>query len=247
MGAAVVSGVDAPPILEPSEPCSLSCGAACRGRRHGGSRPSDWISRGCRRRGRALPGRRGTNWRRSPRPPEVAWPWAGQAPSAPRPCSRSSAPRFRSMTSGRPRPSQTACSLEFRPPLVRPIRRGTGPFLKRLRSPARCAFRCVASIIIRSGLPPLPRQFGETMSEHAHGARANELIVDCLVRAILWRRVAPAQPLSKTQTRSRFTILNQFVELCDAMPQWKIPFNPTHLNPRQQEQITHRQRLPASA
>jgi hypothetical protein len=26
-------------------------------------------------------------------------------------------------------PSQTACSLEFNPPLVRPIRRGTSPFL----------------------------------------------------------------------------------------------------------------------
>ena len=38
-----------------------------------------------------------------------------------------------SMTSGRPRLSQTACSLEFRPPLVRPIRRGTGPFLRGLR------------------------------------------------------------------------------------------------------------------
>ncbi len=39
-------------------------------------------------------------------------------------------PSLSSMISGRPRPSHTACSFEFKPPLVRPIRLGTGPFLK---------------------------------------------------------------------------------------------------------------------
>ena len=39
-------------------------------------------------------------------------------------------PSLSSITSGRPLPSQTARSLEFKPPLVRPIRLGRGPFLK---------------------------------------------------------------------------------------------------------------------
>ncbi|ETC97777.1 hypothetical protein P792_13440 [Asaia sp. SF2.1] len=33
-----------------------------------------------------------------------------------------------SIATGRPCPSQTACSFEFRPPLVRPIRRAAPPF-----------------------------------------------------------------------------------------------------------------------
>ena len=39
-------------------------------------------------------------------------------------------PSLSSMISGRPWPSHTACSFEFKPPFVRPIRRGTAPFLK---------------------------------------------------------------------------------------------------------------------
>jgi hypothetical protein len=44
--------------------------------------------------------------------------------------------------------------FEFRLRLVRPIRRGNSPFFKRLAA-VRCAFRCVASIISRDGLPAL--------------------------------------------------------------------------------------------
>ena len=61
-------------------------------------------------------------------------------------------PSLSNMTSGRPSLSQTACSLEFGPPLVRPISRGTDPF-KRLAA-VRFAFRCVASIMIRSPCRP---------------------------------------------------------------------------------------------
>src|ERR1700704_3169385 len=94
------------------------------------------------------------------------------------------------MTSGRPRLSQTACSLEFRPPLVRPIRRRTGPFSKKGLRP-----RGASSDAWRQACPPplaaLARQFGENLVEHAHAAPANELIVDRLVRA----RIATTQPV----------------------------------------------------
>src|SRR5664279_4900877 len=97
------------------------------------------------------------------------------------------------MTSGRPSPSQTACSLEFKPPLVRPIRRGTGPFLKGSR---RCdAPSSVASIMIRSGLPPLRANAAKILLNTPKRLPANEPIVDRLVRAVLSRRVAPAKPV----------------------------------------------------
>src|SRR3984885_9940991 len=93
-------------------------------------------------------------------------------------------------------------------------------------------------------LAPLACQFCENLVEHAQAAPANEPIVDCLVRAILWRRVAPAQPVpDHKHDRAHDPTV---VHARDAMRQWKIPFNPTHLNPRQQEQISHRQSPPAS-
>src|SRR5512141_1234849 len=39
-------------------------------------------------------------------------------------------PSLSSIISGRPLPSHTACNFEFKPPLVRPIRLGTAPFLE---------------------------------------------------------------------------------------------------------------------
>ena len=41
----------------------------------------------------------------------------------------------------------------------------------------------------------LARQFGENLVEHAQAAPSNEPIVDRLVRAIIARSVAPAQPV----------------------------------------------------
>src|SRR5580692_8526645 len=93
-------------------------------------------------------------------------------------------------------------------------------------------------------LAALARQFGENLVEHAQAAPANEPIVDCLVRAILWRRVAPAQPVpDHKHDRAHDPTV---VHARDAIRQRKIPFNPTHLNPRQQEQISHKQSLLAS-
>src|SRR6195256_3109752 len=83
----------------------------------------------------------------------------------------------------------------------------------------------------------LGRQFGENLVEHAEAAPANKPIVDCLVRAIVARSVAPTQP-----------VLDHKDDRADDPPivhprnprrEWKIPFNPTHRNPRQQKQISH--------
>src|SRR6202451_3234941 len=44
-------------------------------------------------------------------------------------------------------------------------------------------------------LAALAGQFGENLVEHAQAAPAHEPIVDCLVRAIVGRSIAPAQPV----------------------------------------------------
>src|SRR6202167_1777587 len=44
-------------------------------------------------------------------------------------------------------------------------------------------------------LAALAGQFGENLVEHAQAARAHDPIVDCLVRAIVGRSIAPAQPV----------------------------------------------------
>ena len=128
-------------------------------------------------------------------------------------------------------------------PLVRATMRGVrrehgtaqrqaDTFFKRLAA-VRCAFRCVASIMTRSGLRPLMRQRCENLVEHPHTAPANEPIVDRLVRAILRRGVAPTKPiLDHKHNRAHDPTV---VHSRDAMRQRKIPPNPTHLSPRQQE------------
>src|SRR6202021_917790 len=97
------------------------------------------------------------------------------------------------MTSGRPLLSQTACSLEFRPPLVRRIRRGKGPFLKGPGGGVGLQMRGVDHD--PPGLAAFARQGCENLVEHAQAAPTKEPIVDRLVRAILSWRVPPTQPI----------------------------------------------------
>src|ERR1700727_744611 len=83
----------------------------------------------------------------------------------------------------------------------------------------------------------LARQFGENLVEHAQAAPSNKPIVDRLVRAIVARSVAPTQPvLDHKDDRADDPPI---VHPRNPMRKWKIPFNPTHLNPRQQKQISH--------
>jgi hypothetical protein len=79
----------------------------------------------------------------------------------------------------------------------------------------------------------LARQFGENLVEHPQAAPANEPIVDRLVRAILSRSVAPAK--SVLDHKDDGADDPPVVHPGDPMRERKIPFNPTHLNPRQQK------------
>lgn len=90
-------------------------------------------------------------------------------------------PTVRSGMNGRPWPSQMEGSLEFSPPLVRPIRLGTAPFCR--LAAVKCSLRCAASIMI-GGLPGFARQLGEDAAEYAKAAPADEAVVDGLVRAV---------------------------------------------------------------
>ena len=121
-------GVEPPPIatrVPVAQGFAALCNLyVCRARRHGGWRFSGWILKECRLRCAAWRGRRGTSRRHSPCRPEAAcFRHGGQHRRRAIVVAQLSS--LNSMTSGRPRPSQIACSLEFRPPLERPIRRGT--------------------------------------------------------------------------------------------------------------------------
>ena len=59
----------------------------------------------------------------------------------------------------------------------------------------RCALRCVASIISRIRLCTFARQLGEYPVEDPKLAPSDEAVVDSLVRAIVLRRIAPAQTI----------------------------------------------------
>jgi hypothetical protein len=94
------------------------------------------------------------------------------------------------------------------------------------------------------GIAALVRQRCEDLVEHPKAAPTNKPIVDRLVRTILRRGVAPTKPiLDHKHDRAHDPTV---VHSRDAMRQRKISHNPTHLSLRQQEQISHRQSLPAS-
>jgi len=80
--------------------------------------------------------------------------------------------------------------LGVQPALGSPDTAGNIPFLSRLAA-VRWAFRCVASIMMRSDFEPFASQLGENAVEHPHQAPGDEAIVERLVRAVANRRVLP--------------------------------------------------------
>jgi hypothetical protein len=80
--------------------------------------------------------------------------------------------------------------LDFIPPLVRPMRRGTALFLQAGDGAVGLEVGGVDHETV--GLAALGRQRGEDLIEHPQTAPADETVVDRLVRAILLRRIAPA-------------------------------------------------------
>jgi hypothetical protein len=97
------------------------------------------------------------------------------------------------MIRGRPMPSHTAWSFEFRPPLVHPIRLGTAPFEQACSSAVGFQVGCVNHQPIR--LACLARQLGEYLVEHTKPAPPDKPIVDRLVQAVTRWCITPAQPI----------------------------------------------------
>lgn len=77
------------------------------------------------------------------------------------------------------------------------------------------------------GFAGLARQCGEDFVENAEAAPAHEPIVDGLVRAILTRRIAPAQTVSDDEddAADHPSVINPR----NPMRQRKIGFDPAHL------------------
>jgi hypothetical protein len=132
------------------------------------------------------------------------------------------------MISGLPWPSQTACNLEFNPPLVRPIRLRAAPFEQAGRGPMRFQMRAVDQQLIQ--LTALRRQAGKDLAEHAHAAPADELIIDRLGRSIVGRRIAPAQAVTddKNDADDNSAIINPW----NTIRHWEIGLYSMHLRLR---------------
>jgi hypothetical protein len=94
------------------------------------------------------------------------------------------------------------------------------------------------------GLAAPARQRGEYLVEHAQSAPADEAVVDRLVRAVVPRRVAPAQAVLDDEHYR--TDDPPVVHPSHPMRQRKISFDPAHLRLGQQKQISHGDASPPS-
>eukprot|EP01038_Epipyxis_sp_PR26KG_P017263 gene17264-23801_t len=114
---------------------------------------------------------------------------------------------------GLPNPSQTAWSLEFKPPLVRGVD----------HDPV--------------GLACLARQLCKYAVEHAQAAPADEAVVDRLVRAIILGRIAPHQAMLDDVDDARNN--PSVIDPRHTMRQRKKWLDPAHLRLAQQERNIH--------
>ncbi len=88
------------------------------------------------------------------------------------------------------------CSLEFRPPLVRPIARGRAPLCLET---CRCAVRLQMSAVHheRVAVPARLGQVAEDAGKDPEAGPAHKAIVERLVRPIHDRRILPAQAVAQ--------------------------------------------------
>ena len=125
---------------------------------------------------------------------------------------------------------------------MRPIHRGTSPFLEGsqpfdarwLRRPSG-QMRCVDHQLV--GLAGLCRQSCKYTVEHAGPVPADEAVVDCLVRAIVPGRIQSAQAVAdhEDDTADHPSIIDPR----NAVRQWEIWQDTAHLRLRQPNQIAH--------
>jgi hypothetical protein len=93
------------------------------------------------------------------------------------------------------------------------------------------------------GRPDHSCQFFKYPAEHAKPAPADETVVNGLVWTVVFRRIAPAQPIAndKDNSAQHTPIINPR----NAMSKRKIRRNPLQLRIRKPYQITHAGLLPA--
>ena len=94
-------------------------------------------------------------------------------------------------------------------------------------------------------LPAFGRQLSKNPVEHAQAAPADETVVDRLVRTIANRRITPAQSVPDHEDDAAYD--PPIIDPRNAVRQWKIRLNPTHLRLAQQPQIRQSQRLLSDA
>lgn len=91
------------------------------------------------------------------------------------------------------------------------------------------------------GLPALGGELSEDAVEHIQAAPADEAVVDCFVRTISGRRIAPAQPVPDHEDDTAHD--PAIIDPRDAVRQWEIGLNAAHLRLAQQPDIRQPQRL----
>ncbi len=91
------------------------------------------------------------------------------------------------------------------------------------------------------GLPALGSELGEDPVEHAQAAPADEAVVDRLVRPIVGRRIAPAQPVPDHEDDAAHD--PPIIDPRDAVRQRKIRLDPAHLRLAQQPDFRQQQHL----
>lgn len=103
-------------------------------------------------------------------------------------------PSLSKSRTGRPRASQTTCDFLFNSPFVHPIRREAPPF-SRLHA-IWCVFRCVASIMSRSGGLPSSTKCNNNSVEHSNLRPACEPVIQGFMRPIGVWCISPAQAVT---------------------------------------------------
>ena len=141
---------------------------------------------------------------------------------------------------GRPASSQTMWSLEFSPPLVRPVRRGRPLFEQVRRRAMGLEMRRVDHAPLR--LRPLSGETGEDAVKDAEPAPADEAVIERFVRAIVLGRVFPLQAVADDVDNAAHH--TPVIDPRHAMLELKMRRYPRHLALAQQKQITHHGILP---
>ncbi len=77
------------------------------------------------------------------------------------------------------------------------------------------------------GLSALGGKLGEDAVEHTQAAPADKAVVDRIVRTIGGRRIAPAQPVPDYEDDAAHD--PPIIDPRDAVRQWEIGLDPTHL------------------